>query len=82
MKKYIILAAAAALCLTACNKEESINNAKYITVDASIGSMTKATYDGNKSQFAEKDSLSLFAWTGDKTAIPAKSSLVVNNVTY
>ena len=81
MKKYIILAAAAALCLTACNKEESINNAKYITVDASIGSMTKATYDGNKSQFAEKDSLSLFAWTGDKTAIPAKSSLVVNNVT-
>lgn len=78
MKKYIIIAAAA-LCLTACNKESGIKDARNITVKASIGEMTKATYSGDKSAFAAKDSLSLFAWLGDKTAIP--QDLVVNNVT-
>ena len=79
MKKYIIIAAAAALCLTACNKEGGIADNQTITVEASIGAMTKATYDGNKSAFAAGDSLSLFAWLGENTSIPAK--LVVNNVT-
>ena len=79
MKQYIIIAAAAALCLTACNKEGGIADNRTITVEASIGAMTKATYDGNKSAFAAGDSLSLFAWLGDNTAIPQK--LVVNNVT-
>jgi hypothetical protein len=79
MKKYIIIAAAAALCLTACNKEGGIADNRTITVEASIGAMTKATYDGNKSAFAAGDSLSLFAWLGENTSIPAK--LVVNNVT-
>ena len=79
MKKYIIIAAAAALCLTACNKEGGVADNRTITVEASIGAMTKATYDGNKSAFAAGDSLSLFAWLGENTSIPAK--LVVNNVT-
>jgi hypothetical protein len=79
MKKYIIIAAAAALCLTACNKEGGIADNQTITVEASIGAMTKATYDGDKSAFAAGDSLSLFAWLGENTSIPAK--LVVNNVT-
>lgn len=79
MKQYIIIAAAAALCLTACNKEGGIADNRTITVEASIGAMTKATYDGDKSAFAVGDSLSLFAWLGDNTAIPQK--LVVNNVT-
>lgn len=79
MKKYIIIAAAAALCLAACNKEGGIADNRTITVEASIGAMTKATYDGNKSAFAAGDSLSLFAWLGENTSIPAK--LVVNNVT-
>ena len=79
MKKYIIIAAAAALCLIACNKEGGIADNRTITVEASIGAMTKATYDGNKSAFAAGDSLSLFAWLGENTSIPAK--LVVNNVT-
>ena len=81
MKKYIIIAAAAALSLVACNKDVLIKNAQTITVEASIGGMTKAAYDGDKTTFASGDSLSLFAWTGDKTAIPAKASLVVSNVT-
>jgi len=79
MKQYIIIAAAAALCLTACNKEGGIADNRTITVEASIGAMTKATYDGDKSAFAAGDSLSLFAWLGDNTAIPQK--LVVDNVT-
>ena len=79
MKQYIIIAAAAALCLTACNKEGGIADNRTITVEASIGAMTKATYVGDKSAFAVGDSLSLFAWLGDNTAIPQK--LVVNNVT-
>ena len=81
MKKYIIIAAAAALSLVACNKDVLIKNAQTITVEASIGDMTKAAYDGDKTTFASGDSLSLFAWTGDKTVIPAKASLVVSNVT-
>lgn len=81
MKKYIIIAAAAALSLVACNKDVLIKNAQTITVEASIGGMTKAAYDGDKTTFASGDSLSLFAWTGDKTTIPAKASLVVSNVT-
>ena len=81
MKEYIIIAAAAALCFTACNKEDSIRNTQTITVEASIGGMTKAAYSGDKTTFSSGDSLSLFAWTGDKTAIPAKASLVVSNVT-
>lgn len=81
MKKYIIIAAVAALSLVACNKDVLIKNAQTITVEASIGGMTKAAYDGDKTTFASGDSLSLFAWTGDKTAIPAKASLVVSNVT-
>ena len=81
MKKYIIIAAAAALCFTACNKEDSIRNTQTITVEASIGGMTKAAYSGDKTTFSSGDSLSLFAWTGDKTVIPAKASLVVSNVT-
>jgi len=81
MKKYIIIAAAAALSLVACNKDVLIKNTQAITVEASIGDMTKAAYDGDKTTFASGDSLSLFAWTGDKTAIPAKASLVVSNVT-
>jgi len=81
MKKYIIIAAAAALCFVACNKDVLIKNTQTITVEASIGDMTKAAYSGDKTTFSSGDSLSLFAWTGDKTAIPAKASLVVSNVT-
>ena len=78
--KYIAVAALGILTLASCNKEGRVaESSRFITVEARIGDMTKATYEGNKSSFTAGDSLSLFAWTGDKTAIPAK--LVVNNVT-
>lgn len=80
MKKYIIIFAgiAAALTLSGCNKGDSAPDSRNITVKASIGSMTKVSYNGDKSAFQAGDALSLYAWTGSKTAIP--SSLVVNNV--
>ena len=78
MKKYIIIAAAAALCLTACNKEGGAGDNRTITVEASIGAMTKASYEGDKSAFTAGDDLALFGWIGEASAIP--SELVVNNV--
>lgn len=80
MKKYITIffAAAAALMLVGCNKGHNDLTSKTITVQASIGAMTKVTYTGDKSAFAAGDNLSLFAWLGENTAIPA--TLVVNNV--
>jgi hypothetical protein len=77
MKKYIILSLAALTVLAACNKEGGKDH-KTITVKAGIGTMTKVAYTEDKSAFVEGDDLTLFAWTGEKTAIPEK--LVVKGV--
>ena len=77
MKKYIILSMAALTVLAACNKESG-KDQKTITVKAGIGTMTKVAYTEDKSAFVEGDNLTLFAWTGEKTAIPEK--LVVKGV--
>ena len=77
--KNIVVAALGILALASCNKSNVAEGSRFITVEARIGDMTKASYEGNKTAFEAGDSLSLFAWTGDKTAIPAK--LVVDNVT-
>ena len=80
MKKYIpfLLTVAAAALFVGCNKSAENTDVKSISVKASIGSMVKVSYDVDKSAFAAGDNLALFAWTGEKTAIPA--TLVVNNV--
>ena len=80
MKQYItfFVTIAAALVFAGCNKGTGAPDSRTITVQASIGSMTKVVYTGDKSAFAAGDNLALFAWLGDKTAIPA--TLVVNNV--
>jgi len=78
MKKLVFITLAL-VCAAACNKAG--NNKEVsgtITVNAGIRE-TKVVYDGNKASFEATDNLSLFAWIGDKTAIPAQ--LVVNNVT-
>ena len=75
--RKITLITIALLAVVACNKN-GVKDATRITVKAGIGELTKVTYDGNKSVFEAGDDLSLFAWIGDKTAIPEK--LVVNGV--
>ena len=82
MKAFRIftLAALGLAVLASCNKENGgFDQTRNLSVKASIGEMTKVTYDGAKSAFAAGDDLSLFAWTGDATAIP--ENLVVDNVT-
>ena len=78
MKKIVLISLALA-CAAACNKAGNNKEASgTITVNAGIRE-TKVAYDGNKAVFEAADDLALFAWIGDKTAIP--SQLVVNNVT-
>lgn len=77
--KKIVLISLALVCAAACNKAGNNKEASgTITVNAGIRE-TKVAYDGNKAVFEAADDLALFAWIGDKTAIPAQ--LVVNNVT-
>ena len=78
--KKIVLISLALVCAAACNKAGNNKEAASgtITVNAGIRA-TKVAYDGNKAVFEAADDLALFAWIGDKTAIPAQ--LVVNNVT-
>ena len=69
-KNNIYLAAAAALlALAACNKELA-PEAGDITIDASIGAMTKVSYDGASTSFTAGDEVSVYAWMGDATAVP------------
>ena len=74
--------AALGLLAAACSSDESASEqqqeAKYITIEASIGSMTRATTTGNTSVFDAGDGVTLYAWTGSATAVPADR--VVNGV--
>ena len=82
LRKFAIAAFGLAV-LVSCSKESgeiNYSGSRTIKVKASIGTMTKVSYDGVKSAFATEDSLSLFAWTGESSAIPA-TGLVVDNVT-
>ena len=73
--------AALGLLAAACSNNESDSaqqEAKYITIEASIGSMTRATTTGNTSVFDAGDGVTLYAWTGSATAVSADK--VVNGV--
>ena len=76
--KKIAFISLALLCAAACNKAAVTTESGAIRVKAGI-SETKVAYDGYKASFEAGDTLSLFAWIGDKTAIP--DDLVVKNVT-
>ncbi|MCD8318386.1 MAG: fimbrillin family protein [Paraprevotella sp.] len=84
-QKHAFFALAAfSMLAAACSSEDSSNinnvqNAKYITVQSSIGHMTRVTTDGENSEsFADGDKISVYAWTGSATEI-TDGSLVVNN---
>ncbi len=79
MKKtfQILTIAAMALALASCSKDGHSEVSKYITVEASVGTMTRATTVGDKTTFDDGDAISVYAWIGSESEIPA--SLVVNN---
>ena len=70
--KLFIIAAAGVMALIACSRENSLKESKTITIQASIGAVTKVTTTGNTAKFDDGDKVTLYAWTGDKTAVPAK----------
>ena len=68
----ILLTASALLLLSGCNKAFDPVGAGSITVEASIGTMTKVTTDGVVSSFEEGDKIAVYAWTGSAAAVPAE----------
>ena len=73
MKKIIILFAAALLMLTGCAKEQGRDDIGSITVEASIGTMTKVQYenDGTGTKFTAGDKIAVYSWVGSADEVPA-----------
>lgn len=71
MKNIIKIASAACiLALAGCAKETAAPD-NVITIKANIGAMTRVQYDGNATSFTSGDKISLYAWTGDASAVSA-----------
>lgn len=83
MKHYKILLSAAisVLALFSCAKEQGGSELEArgaITIEASIGTPTKVTYNGDAASFADGDQVSLYAWMGSATEVPYNK--IVNGV--
>ena len=82
-KTYLFALMAMALALGSCSDNENGiggETSKYITVSTNIGSMTRVATDANGGQtFEEGDEISVYAWTGDATTVPAATGRVVDN---
>ena len=78
--KIYVVTAAALLALAGCDHALEPAGGSAITIEASVGPMTKVTYDGAGAAFAAGDQLALYAWTGTATEIPARRAVdgVVN----
>ena len=82
-KTYLFALMAMALTLGSCSDNENGiggETSKYITVSTSIGNMTRVATDEKGGQtFEEGDEISVYAWTGDATTVPAATGRVVDN---
>ena len=82
-KTYLFVLMTMALALGSCSDNENGiggETSKYITVSTSIGNMTRVATDANGDQtFEEGDEISVYAWTGDATTVPAATGRVVDN---
>ena len=82
-KTYLFALMAMALALGSCSDNENGiggETSKYITVSTSIGNMTRVATDAKGGQtFEEGDEISVYAWPGDATAVPAATGRVVDN---
>lgn len=83
MKRIKTIAAAAiTMALTACSSDDNGTKApKYINIDAGLAQATKtAVADDGTMSFTSGDAISVYAWTGSASALPA-DGYVVNNST-
>lgn len=83
MKQKIPILAVATLAMAFASCSNDDNNgmeaAKYITVNTSIGTLSRTVTATNGTQtFADGDQISVYAWTGSAASIAAEN-LVVNN---
>ena len=82
-KTYLFALMTMALTLGSCSDNENgigSETSKYITVSTSIGNMPRVATDANGGQtFEEGDEISVYAWTGDATTVPAATGRVVDN---
>lgn len=85
--KHIALTiAAAAAAMAGCGKiavsqeetEKPAENVKYIKVSTEIKTRVETTGSGSEI-FSENDRISVYAWTGSNTSVPAAADRVVNN---
>lgn len=79
----ILAAMAATLVLASCNNDENggVDTAEYITVNTSIGSLTRtATADDGTQTFVKDDKISIYAWTGSADVVNADAMVVNNSV--
>ena len=67
----VLFAAAGVLALAGCSKEPEAADGGNITIEASVGAMTKVSYDGDKTGFTDGDQIAVFGWTGSADAVPA-----------
>lgn len=75
--------AAIALVMSSCGNDENGGTmpAKYISVNTSIGSLTRTNTDDKGVQtFANGDKISVYAWTGSADAVNADGMVVNNSV--
>ena len=84
MKKKIIQIIAVAAWLFSvmgCSKELGVGDDCFsdITIQASIGEMTKVSYRGDTTAFDKGDKILIYGWTGGKTTVPEQK--VVDGVT-
>ena len=77
-KSILFFIAAGLLLLAGCVKEPDRAETGSITVRASVGPMTKVSYDGYKTGFTAGDRIAVYGWTGGAAAVPA--TRVVNGV--
>ena len=79
----ILAAMAATFVLASCSNDENggVEIAEYITVNTSIGSLTRtATADDGTQSFAKDDQISVYAWTGSADVVNADGMVVNNSV--
>ena len=71
MKKIILTAAATIIALASCSKQAG--EAPCITIEASVGSLTKVSYtpDGSGTSFTSGDKIAVYAWRGGADEVPA-----------